>query len=73
MRVCAGGTLAAVKRNESLNFLLSLSEVHLLQYKILHSRCVPAGRSAAFQTSAAVSGEQAGFDCVVPVKCSRPE
>lgn len=38
--------------------LLSLSEVHLLQYKILHSCLVPVGRRrAAFQTSAAVSGD----------------
>ena len=57
----------------SLNFS-SLSEVHLLQCKILHSRRVPVGRrSAAFQTSAAVSGDRAGFDGVVPVEYSCPE
>lgn len=58
----------------SLNLLLSLSGVRLLQCEILHSQRVPVGRrSAAFQTSAAVSGDRAGFDCVVPVEYSRPQ
>lgn len=58
MPVCAGNKRVVVKREEvSLN-LLSLSEVHLVQYKILHICLVPLGRrGTAFQTSAAVSGD----------------